>query len=105
MIFQFVLMGSMISAIVLHTNTDPAIMFSYMKFFPFIMILFGGVYFGWFWSVAIGLQKRVPGNVKMKIKKFKIFFFIPLTYILLILIFMSTVLSGMLENRTETDSI
>jgi hypothetical protein len=40
------------------------------------------IFFGWFWSVAIGLQEKVPENITMKVKKFKIFFFIPMVYIL-----------------------
>jgi len=82
--FQFIMMGSMISNIGTSTNSDPTIMFNYMKLFPIIMLVFMGIFFGWFWSVAIGLQSKVPESVKMKVKKFKVFFFIPMVYMLLI---------------------
>lgn len=49
--------------------------------FPILMLIYCGLYFGWFWSVAIGLQNRIPAEVTMKVRKFKLFFFIPLLYI------------------------
>ncbi|MFZ4399070.1 MAG: hypothetical protein ACOYO1_03460 [Bacteroidales bacterium] len=81
MIFQFVMMTLTISNFASETNSDPSMIFDYMKFFPIIMILFMGVLFGWIWSVAIGLQNRIPENIKMNVRKFKFFFFTPLIYI------------------------
>ena len=101
MIFQFVMMGSMMSNFGTESNPDPSMMFNYMKFFPILMIFFMGVFFGWFWSVAIGLQIKVPENVKMKVKKFKIFFFIPVAYMLLMMLFMGVTMNGLMDNGTE----
>ncbi|UAB80966.1 hypothetical protein INR76_12785 [Marixanthomonas sp. SCSIO 43207] len=61
--------------------------------FPIIMLLFIGVLFGWFWSIAIGLQKYVPQEIRMKVKKFKVFFFIPLIYMVFLTIYMSGIFS------------
>jgi hypothetical protein len=72
-----------------------------MKFFPIMMIIFTGVFFGWFWSVAVGLQIKVPEDVKMKVKKFKIFFFIPMVYLLFVTLFMGVQLNGLMTNGTE----
>lgn len=72
-------------------NTTPGDM---IKFMPVIMIVFMAGFFGWLWSIAIGLQEKVPSDVKMKVSKFKIFFFIPLVYILLIMGFMGTIFGG-----------
>jgi magnesium-transporting ATPase (P-type) len=80
MILQIVMMVSVFSNFVTQKNPDPTTMFNYMKFFPFIFILFVAIFLGWFWSVAIGLQKKVPENVSMKVRKFKVFFFIPIVY-------------------------
>ncbi|MCW8897362.1 MAG: hypothetical protein OQJ96_08090 [Flavobacteriales bacterium] len=99
--FQFIMMGSMISNIGTSTNSDPTIMFNYMKLFPIIMLVFMGIFFGWFWSVAIGLQSKVPESVKMKVKKFKVFFFIPMVYMLLITLFMLISMNGLMTNGTE----
>jgi len=45
------------------------------------MIIFFLGLFGWFWSIATGLQNKIPVGVKMKIRKFKIFLIIPMIYI------------------------
>ena len=94
MIFQFVMMGTMFAKIGSGNNPDPSFMFSYLKFFPIMMILFMGVFFGWFWSVVIGLQKVIPAGSQMKLKRFKIFFFIPLVYILFFSIFIGGAIGG-----------
>jgi hypothetical protein len=69
--------------------------FNFMVFFPLIMITFMGAFFGWFWSIAIGLQAKVPKQVKMKVRKFKILFFIPLVYILLFSLIISGLFNGL----------
>jgi len=68
-------------------NPKPKVMLSFLGIFPIIMILYLSVYFGWLWSIAIGLQSKMPENVKMKIRKFKILFFIPFIYIITISLF------------------
>ncbi|MDX2245534.1 MAG: hypothetical protein SF052_02075 [Bacteroidia bacterium] len=82
LILELALMATMIAN--RGNDTDLSFMFAYAKIFPIIMVLFMGVWFGWFWSVAIGLQPRVPEDVVMKVNKFKVFFFTPLIYILLL---------------------
>lgn len=49
---------------------------------------------GWIWSMAIGLQAKVPENIKMKVTKFKFFFFFPLVYISLFLIVFGLAMSN-----------
>ena len=100
-ILQIVMMVFIISRILTQNNHNPVFMFNYIKFFPLIMIIFLAFFYGWFWSVAIGLQKKVPQNIKMKIKKFKIFFFIPLAYMLFIMIFMAISMNGLFSNGTD----
>ncbi len=58
--------------------------FIQFDWYPIILLSFSLLFFGWLWSLAIGLQKWVPENILMKTNRFKIFFFIPLIYILLI---------------------
>jgi len=48
--------------------------------FPIFMLLYVSIFFGWFWSIGVGLHKFLPENHSLKLKKFKIFFFIPLFY-------------------------
>ena len=60
-----------------------------------------GVFFGWFWSIAIGLQNKIPENIKMKVKKFKIFFFIPMFYMLFIFLFIGNTMGGLMKSGSE----
>lgn len=69
--------------------------FIQLEFLPYVMIFFVIVFFGWFWSMAIGLQQKVPEEIEMKVNKFKVFFFIPLSYIIFLVISMSGVFSAM----------
>ncbi|AOW18341.1 hypothetical protein LPB03_13160 [Polaribacter vadi] len=100
-IFQFIMMDSMISNIGTESKSELIMTSDYMNFFPIIVIIYMGVLFGWFWSISIGLQTKIPGNIKMKTKKFKIFFFIPLVYIFFISLFIGGVFSGIMLNGTE----
>ena len=52
-----------------------------------IILLVGGA-FVWFWSIAIGLQKKMNIALKMKTRKFKVYFFITFLYFVLILGFL-----------------
>lgn len=66
----------------------PQMLASLFMFFPLMMIIFVFMHFGWLYSVATGLQAKVPEGVKMKVRKFKVFFTIPLVYIGLIIFFL-----------------
>jgi hypothetical protein len=101
MIFQFMMMGSMNSNITTQSSPSPTLMFDQMNFFPVMMIIFMLVFFGWFWSIAIGLQKKVPENVTMKVTKFKIFFFTPFVYTLLFLFVFNVLMDELLSFETE----
>jgi hypothetical protein len=68
-------------------GNDPMIM---MNIFPIIMILFIGGFFGWFWSISIGLQHVIPDESKLNVGKFKIFLLIPVVYMIFFLGFFAT---------------
>lgn len=99
---QGIMMISIFSDVIDSPNPDPAFMLNYMWVFPIIMLLVISVNFGWLWSVAVGLQKKVPQNVTMKVKKFKIFFFIPLIYLIAIALFFVTMMSTMVDSNPES---
>lgn len=103
LIFQIVMMTAMFSNLDNTDNPDPSFMFQYMKYFPFIMVIYVGIFFGWFWSVGIGLQSKIPQNVKMKVKNFKIFFFIPLIYLFLVLAFSGIIMGKMINSGGAQD--
>ncbi len=100
-IFQLVFLSSIFSAISTNTNPGSEMIFNTMKFFPILMILFMAILLGWFWSVAIGLQKKVPEHIIMKVKKFKTFFLIYLAYILCLTILIAFAMNGMMSGVNE----
>lgn len=67
--------------------------FIQFEWFPLLLLCFGLLFFGWLWALAIGLQKWVPVEVKMKTMRFKVFFFIPLAYFLFMVSSMSSLFS------------
>ena len=73
--------------------------FIQFDFFLYIMIFVIFILFGWFWSIAIGLQKKIPQEVTMNVKKFKACFFLPLTYIIFLMIYMGGIFSGLFTNE------
>jgi hypothetical protein len=104
-LLQIVAMISMFANIDSDGNPDQAGMLNIMKVFPIIMLLYVGLLFGWLWSIGIGLQKFIPTDIKMKIKKFKIFFFVPLTYILFLLIIIGTTFYGISSGSNAVGGI
>lgn len=103
LIIQIIITGMMTSDFITQGDPDPAVMVKYMRLIPLIFLVFFGVLFGWLYSVAVGLQKRVPEDIKMKVRKFKIFFFIPMVYILGFIVIFSIAMSGLITSNFEPD--
>lgn len=74
-----------IAIIYIISSENPTITFST---FPIFMLLYMGVFFGWFWSIGVGLHKFLPEKHDLNLKKFKIFFFFPLIYIIFLMFLM-----------------
>jgi hypothetical protein len=53
--------------------------------FPIFMLLFMSVFFGWFWSIGVGLNKFLPQESNLNITKFKIFLLIPFFYVIFLM--------------------
>jgi hypothetical protein len=79
-------------------NEDPTLM---LKIMPVISIVFMIGFFGWFWSVAIGLQSRIPADVNLNVTRFKIFLFIPVLYFIFLFGFVGNIFEGAFENGTQ----
>jgi hypothetical protein len=62
--------------------------------FASVFILSVGTLMGWMYSIATGLQSKVPQGVQLKVKRFKIFFWTPIIYIGLILLFSVSTING-----------
>ena len=104
-LLQIITMTSMFVNIDANSNPDPTGTLNMMKIFPIIMLLYVGLFFGWFWSIGIGLQKYIPSDINMKTKKFKIFFFIPLIYILFFLTIIGTTFYGISSGNNAVGGI
>ena len=78
-----------IIAFLLVIATDKA--FFMFSTFPLLMVFSTGTLFVWFWAIGVGLYKRLPENSNLNLKRFKIFFFIPLVYIFFIVFSLMTV--------------
>jgi len=89
-----------LSMIILFKNKDPEMIFDYFKFFPAMMLLFTFILFGWIYSVAIKFQSKVPDGIKMKVTKFKIFLFIPFAYILIIMVWVGSMMTGIFSDTS-----
>ncbi len=90
MVIQFALMAIMFGNLLNANNPDPVIIFDYFKIHQIIMVLFIGIIFAWFWSVVTGLQKTIPDKIRFSVTRFKIFFFIPLGYLIFLYIFLDS---------------
>lgn len=87
--FEIISIGGMVANI--GNGGNPNLMFSYFfALFPILMLIFMGVFFGWFWAIAIGLQEKIPADLRLKVSRFKIFFSIPFIYMLFLTIGFAT---------------
>lgn len=106
MIFQFVMMGTVFASIGNGIPPDPSEFFSLLAAFMIFAVISSAILYGWMWSIAIGLQSKVPANVKMKVGRFKLFFFIPIVYMFFFLTGMGVlfnVMSGAIESGVPPD--
>ena len=69
-----------------------------------LMMIPAAVQYGWFWSMAIGLQDKLPKGMKMNVNLFKVFFIIPLVFLLLYLFFMVSFF-GNIENLENLENL
>jgi ABC-type multidrug transport system fused ATPase/permease subunit len=108
-LFQMIMLGAMIAIIGTDVSNggqpDPqTFMGSFFAFFALLMVIVGATFFGWFWSIGIGLQEKIPVNARMKTGMFKVCFFFPLIYITIFVIGMAAMmfgLSSMIENNVQ----
>jgi hypothetical protein len=79
LILEFIMMGFVVS------SRDPRAVFTFV---PILTIVSLGLFFGWFYSLGANLFKRLPATAKMSLTRFKIFLFIPVVYIIIIMVVM-----------------
>ena len=70
-----------------------------------ITIVCAFILFGWLWSVAIGLQSKIPVEVKMNVRRFKTFLLFTVVYLCVFSVYMSSLFNsiGLVHiNNVET---
>lgn len=73
---------------------------SYFYIFPLLALLYLFGQMGWLYSLAVGLQKKIPQELRLKINRFKLLFFIPIVYILGFLSFFMIVVNNLTTSTT-----
>lgn len=93
--FMAYMFSQIFSKISYTTEPNPSDFVGFFYYIPLIGLLFLGLLFGWFYSLTIGLQSKLPDGMKMKVNRFKIFMLFPIVYILLISLFIGTIVSSL----------
>lgn len=65
------------------TFSQPELMF---LVFPIMMMFFTLGTFGWVWAIATELNQKLPADVNLRSERFKLYFSIPILYILVIML-------------------
>lgn len=104
MIFQFIIMGTVISASAGGSIPSEDFLPNFKEIFSLMMLIFTVTYFGWFWSIATGLQNILPDEVYMNLNRFKVLLFIPIATILFLMV--DSILSfGFIESNFITSLV
>ncbi len=97
-VFQFYGMTTVFSNFD-NENLDFEPFLNFFSYIPYLILLITSIHFGWLWSIVIGIQEKLEGELKVNLKLFKIFFFIPLLYIVLI----SFSIGGLFKNMVSIE--
>lgn len=73
------------------TFSQPELMF---RVFPIMMVFFTLGTLGWVWAIATELNHKLPSDVRLDARRFKIYFSIPILYILGISLYMAILMNG-----------
>ena len=88
------MMITMVSLVISQREPNPETFFPIVFIFPVIGLFGAVIHLYWQWSVATGLQSYMhPDMRKLRVKRFKLFFFIPMIYMglfMLVMIITST---------------
>ena len=81
------LMGSVFSNVLENGFPDFNLIFIYVRIFFVAIAIVSLILFGWFWSVGVGLDKKIPDDLKLNLSTFKISLLIPLIFNTLVFAF------------------
>lgn len=101
MLFQIIMMQQIFSASINNGPEDLAVFIHYFRFIPLIMFLWIGIFYGWMWSMGIGLGAKLPETLRLKTLWFKLAIIFPFVYMLFFGYFMSTLFAGFPNDINE----
>jgi hypothetical protein len=104
MVLQGVWMGTFFSSILSEGEPDLNRMIGVLKFFPIILIVFSAIYFSWFWSLGIGLNKLLPDTLKQKTGLFKLALVYPIVYIMFFIGFIGYIFMSLTSEMAAVNS-
>ena len=96
--------GNAIELSYFENDEFPVEMFNGMIYMILLMMIPTIIQYAWFWSMAIGLQEKLPEGMSMKVNMFKIFFIIPIVFGFFYLLFLS-ILFGNIEYLENLESL
>lgn len=87
-----------------YSSSDfPVEFFNGVIYMILLMLIPAIIQYAWFWSMAIGLQKKLPPSMTMRTGLFKAFFIIPLVFSALYLLIMVSFF-GSFENIEDLEN-
>ena len=72
----------------------------FFKYYFIVALFYLFAFYGWIWSIVVGLNHLVPREIDMKLKRFKIAFFIPVVYFIILTLVMSFYFPSFIERIT-----
>jgi hypothetical protein len=69
--------------------------------FPLIMVVYMGLFFGWFYALGTNLHKKLPPTIHMNLKIFKLFMLVPVLYIFTLAVFMFSLFSRLIAHHSS----
>lgn len=99
-LIYIVAVATMVSQISTGQNQEPDIEFllTIFRILPVFALVYSILYYGWHYSVGMGLQSKLPPELKMNTGRFKIFFFFPMVYLSILCIALSIAFVPFIES-------
>lgn len=84
-VIQCFFMAYVFSQISHNNPPDPFMVFSAMPFIFIFYLVSAVILFGWYYAIVIKMDTLIPTPLKINMRRFKIFFFIPIIYFVIII--------------------
>jgi len=85
LLLQFAMIQFLISNIFETPKQELLVLPQFMRVMLLTMSLYVGGLFIWLWSVGIGLQDKIPTNLRLPVNRFKVLLFIPTIYFVVLI--------------------